>query len=68
VLWGGPLSDTPSRIFEASSIATWKIPHLGISTIGEIVGWALPDDFPPRNGRTSKALTALGYEVTIHSE
>jgi HKD family nuclease len=68
VLWGGPLLDIPSRIFEASSLATWKIPHLGISTIGEIVGWALPDDFPPRNGRTSKALTALGYAVTIHSE
>ena len=68
VLWSGPLSDTPSRIFEASSLPTWKIPHFGISTIGEIVGWALPNDFPPRNGRTSKALTALGYNVTIHSE
>jgi hypothetical protein len=68
VLWGGPLSDIPSRIFEVSSLAMWKIPHLGISTIGEIVGWALPDNFPPRNGRTSKALTALGYEVAIYSE
>jgi len=68
VLWSGPLSETPSRIFEACSLATWKIPHFGISTIGEIVGWALPDDFPPRNGRTSKALTALGYDVIIHSE
>jgi hypothetical protein len=68
VLWGGPISDTPTRIFDASSREDWRIPHLGISTIGELVGWALPDHFPPRNGRTSKALTALGYDVTIHSE
>jgi hypothetical protein len=68
VLWGGPIEDTPNRIFEAALAPDWKISHLGISTIGEMVGWALPDYFPPRNGRTSKALTALGYEVTIHSE
>jgi hypothetical protein len=30
------------------------------------LGWALPDTFPPRNGRTAKALKALGYEVTVH--
>ncbi len=33
-----------------------------------MVGWALPDHFPPRNGRTSKALKALGDDVTIHVE
>jgi hypothetical protein len=30
----------------------------------EIVGWARPDEFPPRNMRTSK-LRALGYNVRI---
>ncbi len=68
ILWGGPVSETPNRIFEASSNDNWRIPHFGISTIGELVGWVMPDHFPPRNGRTSKALTALGYDVNIHSE
>jgi hypothetical protein len=37
--------------------------HLGISALGELVGWALPDKFPPKNNRTSKALYALGNQV-----
>jgi len=68
VLYGGSKSDIPDRIFTACHDPTKKISHMGISTLGEMVGWAMPDDFPPRNGRTSKALTALGYQVTIHSE
>lgn len=68
VLYGGPRADLPNRIWDATHTSKWRIPHFGISTIGELVGWALPDDFPPRNGRTSKALFALGYQITIHSE
>jgi hypothetical protein len=68
VLYGGSKADIPDRIFTACHDPAKKIPHMGISTLGEMVGWAMPDDFPPRNGRTSKALTALGYHVTIHSE
>ena len=68
VLYGGPRRDLPDRIWAATHSDKWSIPHFGVSTIGELVGWALPDDFPPRNGRTSKALFALGYSVTIHSE
>ena len=34
-------------------------------TLGEIVGWANPDLFPPRNMRTSKSLRALGYDVKV---
>jgi hypothetical protein len=67
VLYGGTKAETPNRLFNACYDPQWKIPHLGISALGEMVGWAMPDDFPPRNGRTSKALTALGYDVTIHS-
>jgi hypothetical protein len=68
VLYGGPRAGVPDRIWEATYTEKWRIRHFGISTIGELVGWALPDDFPPRNGRTSKALFALGYQVAIHSE
>ena len=31
----------------------------------EIVVWARPDEFPPRNMQTSKGLRALGYNVRI---
>lgn len=68
VLWGGPEEDVPNRIFDAATREEWRIPHFGISSIGELVGWALPNTFPPRNGRTSKALVALGHKVRIHSE
>jgi len=68
VLYGGPKTEVPDRLFAACFEDQKKVAHMGVSTLGEMVGWAMPDDFPPRNGRTSKALTALGYNVTIHSE
>ena len=68
VLYGGAKDQIPERLWEATNSPKWRVPHLGISSIGEIIGWALPTDFPPRNGRTSKALKALGYNVDIHSE
>jgi Phosphatidylserine/phosphatidylglycerophosphate/cardiolipin synthases and related enzymes len=68
VLHDGAPSETPERLFSAYSDPEHKIPHIGVSTLGEMIGWAMPDEFPPRNGRTSKALTALGYDVAIHSE
>ncbi|BCG45665.1 hypothetical protein GEOBRER4_n0428 [Citrifermentans bremense] len=68
VLYGGKPEGVPERIWEAMASEGYKISHLGISSLGEIVGWTLPDMFPPRNGRTSKALKALGYNVEIYSE
>jgi len=68
VLYGGDIEDVPGRIWEATENPEWRIAHLGVSSLGEMTGWAIPDIFPPRNGRTSKALTALGYNVRIHSE
>src|ERR1035441_10089386 len=68
VLHAGSKPEIPDRIFAACYEDAKKVPHLGVSALGEMVGWALPDDFPPRNGRTSKALTALGFPVAIHSE
>ncbi len=67
VLFAGETKDVPSRLWETTQSRRWRLPHLGISSLGEMVGWAMPDHFPPRNGRTSKALTALGYKVKIHS-
>ena len=60
VLYEGSTDLLPERIWNASR-GDWRIPHFNINTLGEIVGWAMPDVFPPRNGRTNKALYALGY-------
>lgn len=66
VLYGGSLDELPARLWDAVSEPRWKIEYMGVSALGEIAGWALPDKFPPRNGRTSKAVRALGYDVTVH--
>lgn len=66
VLYEGDEDKLPERLWKAISDPEWKIEGLGISALGELVGWALPDRFPPRNGRTSKALRSLGYDVTVH--
>ena len=68
VLYGGNPDTLTDRLWEAVTNPEWLIPHLGISSLGEMAGWAMPDIFPPRNGRTSKALYALGNKVRIHSE
>lgn len=68
VLYGGSNEQLPERLWQAVSDPQWKIDGLGISAFGEMVGWAMPDRFPPRNGRTSKSLKFLGYDVTIHVE
>jgi hypothetical protein len=66
ILYGGSEAQLPERLWIAVHDPKWKIEGLGISALGELVGWALPDRFPPRNGRTSKSLKALGYDVTVH--
>lgn len=68
VLYGGSGEQLPERLWRAVNDPKWKIDGLGISALGELVGWALPSSFPPRNGRTSKALKSLGYDVKIHVE
>jgi hypothetical protein len=68
VLYGGSSEQLPERLWQAVNDPKWKIDGLGISALGELVGWALPERFPPRNGRTSKALRSLGYDVTVHVE
>jgi hypothetical protein len=68
VLYEGDKSKIPDRIFEVCNDKDKKFPYIGLSTIGEVVGMAIPDDYPPRNGRTSKGLYALGYDVTVHTD
>lgn len=63
VVWGN--GSVAARIWNAIRSDQWTIPHIGLSSLGEVVGWARPDDFPPRNMRTSKGLRALGYNVRI---
>jgi hypothetical protein len=66
MLYGGDQASLPDRLWNATHSPQWKIEHLGLSSLGGIVGWALPDTFPPKNSRTSKALRALGNPVEIY--
>jgi hypothetical protein len=66
VLYDGAEAELANRLWEATTDDAWRIEHVGISALGELIGWALPDKFPPRNNRTSKALRALGFPVTVH--
>ena len=63
VMHQGDPADVPSRLWDGLSDPKWKIDHIGQSALGEMVGWALPDLYPPRNSRTSKALRSLGHPV-----
>jgi hypothetical protein len=63
VLYGGREDELWSRLYEAHASPEIMIPHYKLNTIAEVVGWARPEVAPPRNGRTSKALKALGYDV-----
>ncbi|MDI5591701.1 hypothetical protein MJI40_24210 [Salmonella enterica subsp. enterica serovar Montevideo] len=66
VLYGGKASLMWERIYQAGKDDEYKFQHYGINSIAEVVGWARPDDTPPRNGRTNKALRALGYPVRVN--
>lgn len=67
MLFGGPWSEAPSRLFKCVKDSEYKIPRLGLSALGEFLGWGLPEHYPPRNDRTNKALRALGYDVHVSS-
>src|SRR5690606_33755773 len=62
VLYDGPFEQLWERLYLAGRTEEYKLPHYGLNSIAELVGWARPEDSPPRNGRTSKALRALGYD------
>lgn len=66
VLYRGKPENMWERIYQASKHEDYRFAHYGISSIAEVVGWARPEDTPPRNGRTNKALRALGYPVKVN--
>ncbi|EMA9068545.1 phosphatidylserine/phosphatidylglycerophosphate/cardiolipin synthase family protein [Vibrio parahaemolyticus] len=66
ILYVGKSDEIWERIYAASKTDELWIPHYGINSIAEVVGWAQPKTTPPRNGRTNKSLRALGYPVKIN--
>lgn len=63
VIWGrDPIAE---RLWKGHRTPEWKIEGIGLSSLGEIVGWSRPDEYPPRNMRTSKGLRALGHPVRV---
>jgi hypothetical protein len=56
------------RIWTAIRDPAWRIKGIGKSTFGEVLGWARPADYPPRNDRTNKALRALGHDIITFDE
>ncbi len=66
VLYEGADKDLWERLYHAGRDDEYRIPRYGLNSIGEVIGWARPELVPPRNGRTSKALRALGFDVKIY--
>ena len=66
LLFDGSPDKVPERLFECLE-APYHIKGLSVSSLGELIGCALPDRYPPRNDRTNKALRALGWDVRVHS-
>lgn len=66
VLYEGADADIWQRLYNAGRDPNYTISRYGLNSIAEVVGWARPETVPPRNGRTSKALRALGFGVKIY--
>jgi HKD family nuclease len=63
MIWGSDNENIETRLWNASQNDKWALPWTRVNTLTDMLGWARPDDFPPVNGRTVKALRALGYEI-----
>ncbi|WP_303760972.1 phospholipase D family protein [Alcanivorax jadensis] len=66
VLYGGADEDMWERLYHAGRDPEYSIGRYGLNSLAEVAGWARPEVVPPRNGRTSKALRALGFNVNIY--
>jgi hypothetical protein len=67
LIWGESVPNIAERLWMVTTDPKWRYDHFGPSSLGEAVGWARPDQFPPRNNRTNKALRSLGHDVTLFS-
>lgn len=54
------------RLYNAGKDPNYRIERYGLNSLAEVFGWVRPEIAPPRNGRTSKALRALGFDVKIY--
>ena len=66
VLYGGADEEMWERLYHAGRDPEYSIARYGLNSLAEVAGWARPEVAPPRNGRTSKALRALGFDVNIY--
>jgi hypothetical protein len=66
VLYEGDDALIWERLFNAGRNSSYTISRYGLNSLSEVIGWARPEVAPPRNGRTSKALRALGFCVKIY--
>ena len=62
----GP-ANAAERLWIAANDSEWKIPRMGPHILGELIGYARPEEYPPRNNRVSKTLYALGFESITYS-
>ncbi|MEN3204003.1 hypothetical protein ABDM40_01065 [Klebsiella pneumoniae] len=63
VVWGN--GSVSARLWNAIRSDDWAIPHVSLSSLGEIVVGGRPGEFSPMYMQTSKGLRALGYNVRI---
>lgn len=68
LIWGMSPDNMAERLWLATTDEQKRYAHFGSSTLGEAIGWARPDDYPPRNNRTNKALKSLGHDVRLFSD
>ena len=66
VLYGGTNDEIWQRLYHSGRDSDCSIARYGLNSLAEVVGWARPELVPPRNGRTSKALRALGFDVKVY--
>ena len=63
VIWGPDTENIETRIWNGSRDRKWALPWTREATLGDALGWARPHDYPPINGRSLKALRALGFDI-----
>lgn len=68
LFWGTNPENAVERLWMVTTDGKWRFDHLGPSSLGEALGWARPDQYPPRNNRTNKALRSLGHDVRLFSD
>lgn len=63
-LTGGD-GDFADNIYSCSHSPKFKLRYFGQNSVMELFGWINSDDIPPINGRVSKALKYMGFDVPL---